>query len=95
MRLFAAERTQTLARQAAARSSSNSDELKITPIPEQGFYRPEGLLSRWTIDNVKAAQVMTIISQPGVSVVIHIKGEASHDSNHAPHLAVGLAQELK
>ena len=95
MRLFAAERTQTLVRQATARSSSNSDKLKITPIPEQGFYRPEGLLSRWTIDNVKAAQVTTIISQPGASVVIHIEGETSHDSNRAPHLVAGLARELK
>ena len=95
MRLFAGEWTQTLARQAAARSSSNSDELKITPVPEQGFYRPEGLLSRWTINNVKAAQVTTIISQPGVSVNIHIKGKTSHNSNHAPHLAAGFARELK
>jgi hypothetical protein len=95
MRHFVAEHTQTLARQAAARSASNSDELEITPIPEQGFYRPEGLLSRWTIDNVKTAQVITITSQPRAGVVIHIEGKTSHDPNRAPHLAAGLARELK
>lgn len=95
MRLFAAERTQTLARQAAARSAPNGDELEITPKPEQGFYCPEGLLSRWTIDNVKAAQVITVTSQPGAGLVIHIEGETSHDPNRAPHLAAGLARELK
>ena len=91
MRRFAAERTQALSRQAAARSAATSDDLETTPIPEQGFYCPEGLLGRWTIDNVKAAQVITITSQPGASVVIHIEGETSHDPNRAPHLAAGLA----
>jgi hypothetical protein len=95
MRRFATERTQTLARQAMARTSANGDELEITPAPENGFYRPEGLLSWWTIDNVKAAQVATITSQPGASVVVHIEGETSHDPNRAPHLAAGLARELK
>jgi hypothetical protein len=95
MRRFATERTQTLARQATARTATNGDELEITPAPENGFYRPEGLLSRWTIDNVKAAQVATITSQPGASLVVHIEGETSHDPNRAPHLAAGLARELK
>ena len=95
MRRFAAERTQALSRQAAARSAATSDDLETTPVPEQGFYCPEGLLGRWTIDNVKAAQVITITSQPGASVVIHIEGETSHDPNRAPHLAAGLARELK
>ncbi|KIM85046.1 hypothetical protein PILCRDRAFT_87337 [Piloderma croceum F 1598] len=95
MRRFAAERTQTLARQAAARSPANSNELEITPSPEQGFYCPEGLLGRWAIDNVKTTQVTTITSQPGASVVVHIEGETSHDPNRAPHLAAGLARELK
>ncbi|KIM79696.1 hypothetical protein PILCRDRAFT_90044 [Piloderma croceum F 1598] len=95
MRHFAAEHTQTLARQAATRLASNSDELEITPGPEQGFYRPEGLLSCWTIDNIKTAQVITITSQPRAGVMIHIEGEMSHDPNCAPHLAAGLARELK
>ena len=95
MRWFATEQTQALSRQAAARLATTSDDLETTPIPEQGFYCPEGLLGHWTIDNIKAAQVITITTQLGASVVIHIEGETSHDPNHAPHLAAGLAWELK
>jgi hypothetical protein len=90
-----AECTQTLTRQAAVRSATSSDELELTPTPEHGFYFPKGLLSHWTIDNVKTAQVITITSQPGARVVIHIKGKTSHNPNRAPHLAAGLARELK
>ena len=95
MQCFVTKHTQTLTWQAATRSFMNGDKLEIIPTPEQGFYCPEGLLGHWTIDNVKTAQVTTITSQLGASVVIHIEGETSHDPNCAPHLATGLTRELK